>query len=129
MVLILALGIGATTAMFSVINGVLLRPLALRDPGQLVLVGEYIHQMPGESAKLAYIVDPVAYRARWRDQATDFTGLALIQNNSFTLASGGSPQLLHGAHITPNLFGILGVTPSVGTRANPRRATDTTCRP
>ena len=125
MVLILALGIGATTAMFSVINGVLLRPLALPDPGQLVLVGEYIPQMPGESAKVAYIVDPVAYRA-WRDQATDFSGLALVQNNAFTLASGGSPQLLHGAHVTPNLFGILGVTPRLGRGLTPADATEKT---
>ena len=123
-VLTLAMGIGATTAMFSVINGVLLRPLALRDPGQLVLVGESIPQMSAESAKLAYLVNPVAYRA-WRDQATDFSGLALIQSSSFTLANAGLPQLLHGAHVTPNLFGILDVTPQLGRGLNPADATAT----
>jgi predicted permease len=112
-VLTLAMGIGATTAMFSVINGVLLRPLALPDPGQLVLVGESIPQMPAQSAKLAYIVNPVAYRA-WRDHATDFSGLALLHSASFILANAGLPQLLHGANITPNLFSILGVTPQLG---------------
>jgi len=124
-VLTLAIGIGATTAMFSVINGVLLRPLALRDPGHLVMVGESIPQMPAESARLAYLVNPVAYRA-WRDQATDFSGLALIQSASFTLANAGLPQLLHGAHVTPNLFDIFGVTPQLGRGLTPADATATT---
>ncbi|MGH9393837.1 MAG: hypothetical protein ACRD1E_06675, partial [Terriglobales bacterium] len=96
MVVMLALGIGATTAMFSVVDGVLLRPPDLRDPGQLVLVGERIPQQRA-SAKFAYMDTPAAYFA-WRQQANDFSGLAALGPSSFTLANAGAPQLLHGAH-------------------------------
>ncbi|HET9217799.1 MAG TPA: hypothetical protein VFR18_12520 [Terriglobia bacterium] len=60
--LLLALGVGATTAMFSVVNGVLLRPLALPDPGQLMLIGERIPEMP-QTAGLEWFVNLAAFSA------------------------------------------------------------------
>ncbi|HVA63076.1 MAG TPA: ABC transporter permease, partial [Terriglobales bacterium] len=112
MVAMLALGIGATTAVFSVVNGVLLQPLAFHDPGQLVLVGERIPQIPFP-AGFNYIVNPAAYNA-WRLQATDFSALAALGPSTFTLATGGAPRLLHGVHVTPNFFDLLGVRAQLG---------------
>ncbi|HUX66956.1 MAG TPA: ADOP family duplicated permease [Terriglobales bacterium] len=112
MVAMLALGIGATTAVFSVVNGVLLQPLAFHDPGQLLLLGERIPQIP-LPAGFNYVDNPAAYNA-WRRQATDFSALAALGPSSFTLATGGAPRLLHGAHVTPNFFDLLGVRPQLG---------------
>jgi putative ABC transport system permease protein len=111
-VLSLALGIGASTAMFSVVNGVLLRPLALPDPGRLMLVGERVPQIAG-SEKFAFIDNPAAFLA-WRRQATDFSGLAALSPSQFTLAGGDRPLLLHGAHVSTNFFDILGVRAGMG---------------
>lgn len=108
----LALGVGATTAIFSVIDGVLLQPLPFHDPGQLVLVGERVPQVPAASA-FAYFDTPSAFLA-WRRQATDFTGLAAIQSSSFTLAGRGRPQLLYGAKVSSNFFDVLGVRAQLG---------------
>lgn len=113
MIVLMALGVGATTAMFSVINGVLLQPLDLPDPGQVVLVGETIPSQPAASAKFAYFVNPPAYRA-WVARASDFAGLAALQSSSFALTGAGQPQLLHGARVTPNFFPVLQVHPALG---------------
>jgi predicted permease len=111
MVVMLALGIGATTAMFSVVNGVLLRPLALNHPGQLVLVGEtFPHQA---STGFHYFDTPSAFYA-WRAHATDFSGFAAIQSNTFTLTGAGAPQLLHGAKVSASFFAVVGVHPALG---------------
>ena len=111
----LALGVGATTAMFSVVNGVLLQPLDLHDPGQLVLVGEQAPQIPGFD-KFPFFDTPSAFLA-WRERATDFSGLAAIQGSSFTLAGAGRPRLLHGARVSSNFFDVLGVRAQLGTPA------------
>jgi predicted permease len=108
----LALGIGATTAMFSVVNGVLLRPLDLPDPGQLMIVGERIPQVPVD-AKFAFLVNPAAFFA-WRQQATDFRGLAAIQASTFTLPETGRPELVRGARVSVNFFDVLGVQAQLG---------------
>src|SRR6185437_7925693 len=113
MVAMMALGVGATTAMFSVVNGVVLRPLALRDPGQLVLLGERIPEQPDASAKFAYFDTPAAFFA-WRDQASDFSGMAAIQSSTLTLANAGQPTLLHGAKASANFFEVLGVQAALG---------------
>ena len=108
----LGLGVGATTVMFSVVNGVLLQPLAFQDSGQLVLVGERIPEVAG-SDKFPFIDTPSAFLA-WQRDATDFSGLAAVQRGSFTLTGTGRPQLLHGARVTANFFDVLGVQAQVG---------------
>ena len=108
----LALGIGASTAMFSIVNGVLLRPLELPSPGQLMLVGERVPQIPG-SEKFRFFDNPAAFFA-WKQQATEFSGLAALQSSSFTLPAGGRPQLVRGARVTTNFFDVLGVAPQLG---------------
>ena len=111
-VAMLALGVGATTAIFSVVNGVVLRPLPFHDPGQLVLVGERAPQVPGLD-RFPYFVTPAAYLA-WQRRATDFTGLTALQGSSFTLTGTGRPQLLHGARVTSGFFGLFEVRPQLG---------------
>jgi len=119
----LALGIGATTAMFSIVHGVLLQPLDFQDPGQLVLVGERVPQIPG-SEKFLYFDTPAAFFA-WRRQATDFSGLSALQGSSFTLTGTGEPRLLHGARVTSNFFDVLGARPQLGRLFVPSDETDT----
>ncbi|MDE3155267.1 MAG: ABC transporter permease [Acidobacteriota bacterium] len=122
-VAMLALGVGATTAIFSVVNGVMLRPLPFRDPGQLVLVGERVPSIPGFD-QFAYFDTPSAFFA-WQKRATDFTGLAALQGNSFTLAGNGRPRQLHGARVTVNFFDVLEVRPQLGRLFAPPDETDT----
>jgi predicted permease len=120
----LALGIGATTAMFSVVNGVLLRPLDLPDPGQLMMVGEGIPQVPRD-ARFVSMANPAAFLA-WRQQATDFSGLSAIQPSSFTLPDAGRPQLVRGARVSANFFDVLGVRAQLGRLLVPHDEQDVT---
>ena len=119
----LALGVGATTAIFSVVDGVMLRPLPFPDPGQLVLVGERMPSIPSFD-RFAYFDTPAAFFA-WQHRATDFSGLAALQGNSFTLAGSGRPRLLHGARVTSNFFDVLEVRPQLGRLFAPPDETDT----
>src|SRR5512140_3475143 len=101
-VVMLAVGVGSTTAIFSVVNGVLLRPLPFPDPQQLVLVGEQSPQLAQASHQFQFFDTPSAYLA-WREQATDFQTLAALQATSFTLAGqegAGKPRVLDGARVT-----------------------------
>src|SRR6185437_3109671 len=113
MVAMMALGVGATTAMFSVVNGVVLRPLALRDSGRLMLLGERIPEQPEASKKFAFFDTPSMFFA-WRDQASDFSGMSAIQSATLTLANAGQPALLHGAKVSANFFAVLGVGAALG---------------
>src|ERR1041384_5098672 len=99
--LLLALGVGATTAMFSVVNGVLLRPLALPDPGQLMLIGERIPQMPQTAGPW---FDSLAAFSAWQREASDFTGMSLIMSSRLPVMAGSQPLLLHGAKTSTNFF-------------------------
>ena len=123
-VLTLALGIGATTAIFSVVNGVLLRPLPFPDPGQLVLVGERLPQMPQASEKFQFFDTPSAFLA-WREQATDFQAMAALQSTSFTLTGQGEPRVLDGVRVTPEFFNVLDAKPELGRFFVPEDATAT----
>ena len=119
----LALGVGATTAIFSVVDGVMLRPLPFPDPGQLVLVGERAPQIPGLD-RFPYFDTPSAFLA-WKRRATHFSGLAALQGTSFTLAGSGRPQLLHGARVTSNFFDVLEVRSRLGRLFAPADENDT----
>lgn len=110
--LMLALGVGATTALFSIVNGVLLEPLALPHPGQLVLVGERTPQIPDEQKFLFFDTPPAI--AAWSRQETDFSGMAALQSSQFALANGGRPRLLRGAKVATNFFDVLEVPPQLG---------------
>ncbi len=122
-VVMLAVGVGATTAIFSVVNGVLLRPLPFPDPEQLVLVGEQSPQLPQVSRQFVFFNTPSAFLA-WREQASDFQAMAALQNTSFTLAGPGEPRVLDGVRVTPAFFGVLQATPALGRLFTPADAAD-----
>ncbi|HEX5438950.1 MAG TPA: ADOP family duplicated permease [Gemmatimonadaceae bacterium] len=123
-VAMLAVGVGATTAIFSVVNGVLLRPLPFPDPQQLMLVGERAPQIP-QSENLQFFDTPSAVLA-WREQATDFQGMAALQSTSFTLTEQGQPQVLDGVRVTPTFFDVLEAKPEVGRFFTRADASDST---
>src|SRR3569833_1431903 len=106
-ILTLALGIGANTAMFSVIYGVLLQPLPYRDPSRLVLVSEKADKFPILSASYQNYKD-------WRDQSHSFESFGAVRNLSMTLVGGAEPGQLPAQMATASLFDILGVRPALG---------------
>ncbi len=106
-VLTLALGIGANSAMFSVINAVLLRPLPYRDPQKLALFFEHWPQFPQLS--LSYL----NYRD-WRDQSHSFEAVAAVRNSTMTMTGIAEAERLPGQNVTANLFAMLGVKPEMG---------------
>jgi putative ABC transport system permease protein len=108
-VIALALGIGANTAIFSVVNTILLQPLPYKDPEQLVMVWE-------ENAKQGYPTDtPTAANfIDWRDQNKLFEGMAAIDETSFNLTGSSDPERLDGRRVSASLFPLLGVDPHVG---------------
>lgn len=108
-VIALALGIGANTAIFSVVNTVLLRPLPYKDPERLVMVWEDAskHGYPRDTPAAANFVD-------WRDQNQVFEGIAAIADENFNLTGSGEPERLEGRRVSANLFPLLGVEPQLG---------------
>jgi predicted permease len=110
-VLSLAVGIGANTAIFSLINGVLLRPPAFRDPDRLVAVNQTIPKF----AKL-YPSLPIniAMLMEWRKSASNFESIGVTQPTSFNFTGAGEPELLNGARVSANIFRVLGVEPRLG---------------
>lgn len=112
--LTLALGIGANTALFSVINAVLLRPLPFAQPERLVAVRS-TDERTGTNGFPSSWPD----FADWRAQQTTFDGLAAYSNRSFTLTGMGEAARLNGALITSNLFTLLGAAPQVGRHFTP----------
>ena len=107
-VLALALGIGANTAIFSVVNTVLLEPLPYNDPGRLVAVRE--SQVPRFPV---FPVSPGAF-LEWQAQSTVFEHLAAIDTAAFNLTGGDEPERLPGALVSAGVFQMLGVPPALG---------------
>jgi len=103
-VLALALGIGANSAIFSVVDAVLLRPLPFKNPNQLVMLWENAAHLgfPRDTPSPANFLD-------WQKQATSFTGLAAMSERSFNLTGVGEPERLEGRRVSANLFELLGV--------------------
>jgi putative ABC transport system permease protein len=100
-ILTLALGIGANTAIFSVVNGVLLRPLSFRDPSRLVIVAEK-SPFPTISTSYQNFVD-------WRDQSRSFESMEGTRSTGLSLTGAGDPELLTARMATAGLFSLLGV--------------------
>jgi putative ABC transport system permease protein len=106
-VVALALGAGANTAIFSVVNGVLLRPLPYKDPDKLVRIGEWSKEVPGMSISYPNFKD-------WRERNRVFDGLAATQFDSYNLTGGDEPERLQGRNVSYNFFDVLGVAPAFG---------------
>ena len=107
-VLTLALGIGASTAVFSVVNSILLRPLSYGQPDRLVMVWERNRARPRDHN----VVNPANY-LDWKDRATSFTDLAAFTWSQATF-TGGEPENVDGRAVTPNFFSVLGLNPKLG---------------
>ncbi len=106
----LALGIGATTAIFSVVNAVLLTPLPFADPGALVMVWENDRQT-GTERESSSVPDYYDFRQRSRS----FTDLAAFSRGEMNLARvDGEPVRAAAAAVTHNLTALLGVSPTLG---------------
>ena len=108
--LTLALGIGANTAIFSVVNAVLLKSLPFEEPEQLVMVwNRAAAAAGGDRTPLA-----VADLLDWRVQNRSFTDIAAFQLGSFNYAGGDFPEQLQAADVTANFFSVLGVQAQLG---------------
>lgn len=107
-VLTLALGLGANSAIFSVIDAVLLRPLPFHAPSRLVVVKP---TAPGRRDDIG-----VSYPTflDWRAQNHVFEGMSVFREGDFTLTGRGEPAHLTGAVVSANLFSLLGVPPGIG---------------
>src|SRR5215475_10999254 len=111
-VLILAIGIGANTAMFSVIDGILLRPLPFKDPANLYAVQEV-------APKFAHIAPafPVSahHLREWRKDWTSAQEIAIYDTYSANLNTpDGEPERLNAARASYQLFPMLGIAPQIG---------------
>ena len=105
----LALGIGANTAIFSVINAVLLRPLPYPNPERLMILSESDANQPSISVSFPDFVD-------WRKENSSFANLAISRRESFNLSGleGREPEQISGALVTANFFDVIGLAPQLG---------------
>ncbi len=108
-VLTVALGIGANTAIFSVVHAVALEPLGFPDPGRLVRIWE-----KNDRLKISQFSASVPNYMSWREQATVFEQLAAWRGASSTITTGGDPQRLIRLEVTSTLLPLLEVRPIVG---------------
>ncbi|HTA45033.1 MAG TPA: ABC transporter permease [Bryobacteraceae bacterium] len=109
-ILTLAIGIGASTAVFTLVDSVVLKPLSYRDSGQLVTAWENLrfrsYAPGGPNPRHADL---------WRKEATSFSGLALVQQGSIGLSLGADhPRVLGAVTCTANLLDVLQVMPALG---------------
>ncbi len=111
-VAVLALGIGATTAIFSIVNTVLLRPLPFEESERLVRLFHLPPQatFPGIPR---FALSPANFYD-WQRQATGFEGMALYRGRSFTLTGSGAPRAINAAIVGAGFFDVLRVRPAQG---------------
>ena len=108
-ILVMGLGIGASTAVFSLVDAVFFKPLAFQAADRLVMVWE-------QSARFGVSrleASPGNY-LDWKEQSSAFEDLAGYYGNAFNLTGDGEPERLDGIQSTPNLFPLLGVQPMLG---------------
>jgi putative ABC transport system permease protein len=108
-VLTLAVGIGANTAIFSVVDGVLLAPLPYEDPGRLVYVWS-AEKARGINQSTVSIPD----LRDWREQNRVFDGMAGWWIGGYNLSGGDQPRQVEGWRVSPNFFAVLGASPALG---------------
>ena len=107
----LALGIGANTAIFSVVDNVVLRPLAYPDAGRLLT----IHEVVPKFSHLAPLIPVNAMHfLEWRKKARSFEQLALLGGITFSLTGAGDPERIPAARVSPILFPMLGMQTELG---------------
>src|SRR5262245_10736835 len=114
-VLILALGIGANTAIFSLVSAVLLKPLPFEEPDRLVLLWENFTRVSGPDR-----VQPApAIVVEWKTRTRSFDGIAMMLGRTYNLTGDGEPERLTGIRTDTNLFSVLGLRPILGRTFQP----------
>ncbi len=116
-IVVLALGIGANTAIFGIVNGVLLRPLPFAEPNRLVQLWHTPppKQFPGVSR---FALSAANY-LDWEAQNTVFSSSAVYRYAQFRLTGTGEPQILRAARVEPTFFPVLGTRPLLGRAIDP----------
>jgi putative ABC transport system permease protein len=111
-ILVLALGIGANTAIFSIVNAVLLRPLPYEDPSRLVQVW---HVPPAKSFPgiTLFSVSPANY-LDWQAQSSSFDSMAIYGGRSLTFGGKDQPEMLQASNVAPEFFSVLRARPLLG---------------
>jgi putative ABC transport system permease protein len=107
----IALGIGANTAIFSVVNGVLLQPMAYRDPDRLFVVREriaaFVKQFPTAAANVRHYIE-------WRENCEAFEQAGAAYFQTVNLTGSGEPERAGAMRVSANFFDVLGITPRAG---------------
>src|SRR5476651_1709617 len=109
-VLTLALGIGANTAIFSVVYAALLRPLPYREPDRLMAMGESREQLA--NIRMSQVSYPDYLD--WRKQAKSFSSVAVYSGDAFTLRIAEEPANIFATQVSANFLSTLGVKPFLG---------------
>lgn len=107
-VVVLALGIGATTAMFSIVNSVLIRPLPFHEPDRLVMLeNQWLPRFPRfEASPLDFLT--------WKEECRSYSDIAAFRPSVFNLSEGDLPERIAGVRVSANLSDLLGVSPILG---------------
>src|SRR5215469_12278770 len=106
-VIALALGIGANTAMFSVVNSVLLQPLPYAQPERLLKLYTSMPQFRDASISYPNFLD-------WQQRSRSFEGMAAYRNTTFNLTGSANPERVRGEMMSSTMFPVLGIKPVVG---------------
>jgi putative ABC transport system permease protein len=108
-VIVLALGISVNSVIFSVVNGVLLRPLNVRDPEKLIFLFENRKQIKDSSSTVA----PANFVA-WRERSRSFDGMAAYGGQNYNFTGAGLPEQISGATVSASFFSLLPIKPVLG---------------
>jgi predicted permease len=120
-ILTLALGIGANTAIFSIVSSVLLRPLPFRQPQQLYLIREVVPQWSKSVSSLAANIPDFLI---WQKECHSFEQVAIVESTAAVLTKQGPAEEIPGARGSANLFDLLGVQPAIGRNFSPEEDGD-----
>ncbi|MGB6190837.1 MAG: ABC transporter permease, partial [Terracidiphilus sp.] len=111
-VLTLAFGIGATTAIFSIVEGILLRPLPFADPGRLVVLGDTVPGIGmGSNGHIGVTMPQILTYER---ETRGFAALGGFEQASYEFSDAGAPAEISAARVTASIFPLLGVAPLIG---------------
>jgi putative ABC transport system permease protein len=111
-ILTLAFGIGATTAIFSIVEGVLLRPLPFADPGRLVVLGDTVPGVNlGSSGHIGVTMPQIITYER---ETRGFAALGGFEQAGYEFSGAGAPAKINAARVTASIFPLLGVAPLMG---------------
>jgi len=110
-IFVLALGIAGTTGIFSVFNGLFLRPLPFENPDRLVNIDEAAPQW-----NLEFVAVNYTDFAAWREQNQTFEAMAVFDSESFNVSLDGEAMRVDAASITHDIFDVLGIEPVIGRR-------------